>query len=829
MSVPSAPLLGVLLRRLRVAAGLTQDELAQRAKLSVRAISDLERGVRRAPHKDTLALLAEALSLDEGDRGQLAEAVRRSRGRNAAGSSVTLRVDVPSDVIPTALTPLIGREREVATSIHLLERTDVRLLTLTGPAGIGKTRLALHVAEKLRGRYDDGIVIVSLAPLTEHTLVLPAIAQALGLQEQAGLSACDQVKTYLRGREMLLALDNFEHVTRAATAVADVLAVCPRVKALVTSRATLWVRGEHELALSPLDTPDLAHLPPVEDIARYAAVALFVYRAQSVKPAFTLTPDSAPTVAVICARMDGLPLALELAAARIKLLSPQTLLARLDSSLTLLTHGPADLPQRQQTMRGAIEWSYTLLDEPEQRIFRQLAVFSGGWTLEAAEAVCGRSDGHATTLLDMLTSLLDKSLVVQGADADGEPRFRLLELIRAYGRELLAEHDEERALKMRHANYYLELAEKAAQELHGGDQITWLNRLELEHANLRAALHWAEESGVVQLGLRLSSALWWFWQVRGHLSEGRAWLERFIALQEPAHGDISAALQAGALNGAGNLAWCQGDLVSAAAFLEASLTLYRELRDVPGVAHALNTLGLVADGCGDYARAAALFEESLALYRELGNFARLAGVLNNLAMVAYHQEQYARAIDLYTECLALQRAVDDHWSVAVTINNLGEVARAQGDLVQAVALLEDSLALYTELGFKDGIALAICNLGDAAREQGNLEHAVHLYARSIAIAREAGLTACAVSGIEGAAEVAHAQAQAVQATRLFALAAELREKHQLRRLASDGARRTSRIAELRATLGDDVFTDTWAQGRVMSLEESLALMAVSVH
>jgi predicted ATPase/DNA-binding XRE family transcriptional regulator/Tfp pilus assembly protein PilF len=823
MSAPQALSLSALLRRFRVAAGLTQDELAQRARVSVRAVSDLERGVRRAPHKDTLTLLMEALSLNESDRDLLAEAARRSRRASIPPSTAALRTGAPPHAIPAALTPLIGRDREEEAIMHLLARADVRLLTLTGPAGIGKTRLAQHVAENLRERYAGGVALVSLAPLTEHTSVLPAIAQALGIQEQAGQSTYDQVKAYLAGRELLLVLDNFEHVARAAAVVAEMLASCPKVKALVTSRAPLRVRGEQEFAIPPLDTPDVAHLPLLRDLSQYAAVTLFVCRAQAVKPSFALTHDLAPTVAAICARMDGLPLALELAAARIKLLSPQALLARLDSGLAILTNGPADLPQRQQTMRRAIEWSYDLLDESEQRFFRQLAVFSGGWTLEAAEAICIGGNGHA---LDALASLVDKSLVTQEEDAEGEPRFRLLELIRAYGWELLADRDEGRPLRGRHASFYLGLAEKAERELHGGEQIAWFNRLAREHANLHAALHWAEESGDVQMGLRLSGALWWFWQVRGHLSAGRAWLERFLALQESADGERNATLRARALEGAGNLAWRQGDVGPAAAFLDASLGLYRGLQERRGMAHVLNTLGLVADGRGDYAQASSLFEESLALWREVRDVTFIAGVLNNLAMVAYHQERYARASELYEESLALHRAADDHWSIALTLSNLGEVSRAQGDLVRAATLLEQSVALYADLDDKEGLAFALCNSGDVAREQGDMERAAQLYGRSIdiGVAREAGSPMSAVSSVDGAAEVAYACGDAVEATRLFALATELREKYQSRRSASQDAQRASKIAALRVALGDDAFTTEWAEGRTMSLEESLSLL-----
>jgi predicted ATPase/DNA-binding XRE family transcriptional regulator len=824
MTTLSAPAFGDLLRQHRIAAGLTQDELAERARISVRAISDLECGVRRAPHKDTLRLLAGALNLSEDDHALLLEAVRVTRRAEATALPSTAHMGALPYDFPVTLTPLVGREREEAAIAHLLARDDVRLLTLTGPAGIGKTRLATQTALGPGARFAS-VVFVSLAAIGEHTLVLPAIAQALGLHDQSNQLASEQISEYLSQREALLILDNFEQVIQAGPAIAQLLAACPRIKALITSRVALRVRGEHEFAVPPLDTPDLGRLPTLEDLTRYAAITLFVQRAQAVKPTFEVTPALAPIIAAICTRLDGIPLALELAAARIKLLAPQALLARLDSSLALLTDGAADLPERQQTMRRAIAWSYDLLSESEQRLFRQLAVFVGGWTLEAAEAICGESAAQAPSILDGLTTLVNSSLAVQEETADDAPRFRLLELIREYGREQVVAHDEASALRSRHADYYRALAEKAEPEMHGHNQRAWLACLAQEHPNLRAALGWARETHSIECGLRLGGALWWFWQLHGHASEGRIWLEHFLSAQQTPESAGDKALRADALKGAGNLAWTQGDYEPAAALLDESLRLYRALANTPGVAFVLNTLGLIADEHGDYARAAALFAESLALWRQLHQVTKIGAVVGNLALVAYQQEQYERAIALYEESLELHREANDQWSIALTLSNLGEVLCVGGDLSKGEMLLEESLALYRELGDKGDVVDTLRTLSDVAREQGDLMRAAKLSRESLALAHEVGANSIVVGVLESMAEIAYAQERFALAGQLLALATMLRETYRIPRAGRDETRYVSRIEDLRVTLGSEAFSAAWAHGQMLSLEEVIELVS----
>jgi predicted ATPase/DNA-binding XRE family transcriptional regulator len=821
MTTLHAPAFGELLRQHRLAAGLTQDELAERARISVRAISDLERGVRRAPHKDTLRLLAEALRLSEDDRVGLLEAVRETRRTEAAPSSIAQTLDRSRD-FPVALTPLIGREREEAAIAHLLLQDDVRLLTLTGAAGIGKTRLATQTALGPGARFAN-VVFISLAAIREPSLVLSAIAQALGLRDQVDLPAHDQIYDYLSRRESLLILDNFEQVAQAGPEIVRLLAACPRVKTLVTSRVALRVRGEYEVAVPPLDTPDPARLPALESVVRYAAVALFMQRARAVKPTFELTPALAPIIAAICARLDGIPLALELAAARIKLLSPQALLARLDGSLTLLTTGAADLPERQRTMRSAIEWSYDLLDESEQRLFRRLAVFAGGWTVEAAEAICVESATQAPSILDGLTTLVNSSLVVQQETADSEPSFRLLELIREYAWEQLVAHGELPTLRSRHAHYYCALAEIAEPELKGKEQTPWIKRLEREHDNLRAALWWAQAREQVETGLRLAAALARFWELHGHLREGRDWLERLFATAE--WSAVAIPVRARALNAAGRLAYRQSDYALATPRLQQSLSLARDVGDAKTIAGSLSNLGILAMAQGDYIEATALLEESLALGRILGDTWGLASTLDDLGTIAHLLGDNQRAAVLKAESLELARAAGDKSQIAIALHNLGWVVHAQGDSEQASALFEESLTIRREVGDTRGVATMLCSLGHLAHIEGDESRAAPLLRESLAVARVVEDNGIMIHCLEDMARIGCAQGLAERAAWVFGAAAAMREGTGASIQPDERADYDRNLAAARSALGDEAFSAAWAHGQALSLEAVIELVS----
>ena len=652
-----------------------------------------------------------------------------------------ITLDALLNNLPIQSTPLIGREAQIMAVQELLQHADVRLVTLTGPGGMGKTRLGMQVAVDLSDDFEHGVYFVDLAPIGDPGLVISTIAQTLKVRETSDQPLIASLEEYLREKRMLLLLDNFEQVVAAAPTVADLLATCPHLKLLVTSREVLHLRGEHEFPVPPLALPDSKQLPELRPdlapsiLSHYSAVALFSQRAQAVKPDFRLTVQNAAAVAEICVRLDGLPLAIDLAAARCKIFSPQAILSRLGSRLGLLTGGAHDLPGRQQTLRDAIAWSYDLLDNPEMILFARLSVFVGGCTLEAIESVC-RDPDLEIDILNGLTSLVDKSLLRQVEGIGDEPRFTMLETIREYALERLGESGEMESLRCRHTEYHLALAEQAEPELTGQKQVAWLERLESEHDNLRAALGWAIEHCNTGWALRLCGALGQFWALHSYFSEGRGWLTRVLDI--PHIDSLSALARAKAFNWAGYLAYRQTDLTAARPLFEKSLELAREAGEKWVAAHALNGLGNVEWTQGNLAAARPIYEKSLALHREIADKWGISISLGNLGNVAWAQSDYPMARSYYEESLAIDRELGDKQGIAWTLNVLGGLALTQGDFPAARTFFEESLALQQQVGDKSCTAEALNNLAMLARDQGDFKQAVSLAQESLVLYREIG-------------------------------------------------------------------------------------------
>ncbi len=562
---------GRRLRQLRHEGGLTQDMLADRVGCATQTIRKIEAGTRR-PSYQMAAIIARELGLDAEAGASFIRLARDEPGEAEPelfpqlAESLPAVLDPPSTSLPTPLTRLIAREQEMLAAHQLLRRADVRLLTLVGPGGTGKTRLGLEVAATLADHFPDGVVFVNLVPLRDPGLLIPTIADALGVREQGGRTALERLKEALRARHVLLVLDNFEQIISAAVLVAELLSACPGLKALVTSRELLRVRGEQAFPVSPLSVPDVRYATSGERVSQYAAVQLFIERALAVRPDFAVTNQNAAAVAELCQRLDGLPLAIELAAARSTLFAPEALLARLGSRLKLLTGGSRDLPARQQTLRNTIAWSYDLLTDAEQKLFRRLTAFVGGRSMPAVEAVCAAGGDLDLDVVDGLSSLVDKSLLLHDV-ATGEPWFLMLETIWEYGLEQLERSGEAEATRRAHAGYYLQLVEQAEPHLWGAGQDQWLSRLEQEHDNLRAALAWytTQDEGV-EPALRMAGLLWRFWEMRGHWTEGQQWLEQALSRRLQA----SPSVRWVALHGAGNLALARGEYARAMAYYEES-------------------------------------------------------------------------------------------------------------------------------------------------------------------------------------------------------------------------------------------------------------------
>ncbi len=786
--------------------------------------------------------------------------------------------DLPSDFpplktsyhlhnLPAQPTSFIGREQEVVAVCSLLRQEDVRLLTLTGTAGVGKTRLSLQAAENLVVFFPEGVFFVPLASVSNAALVVPTIAQVLDVDESGDQLLFDRLKAALQQKQLLLVLDNFEQVLDASLDVANLLAACPKLKILVTSRAVLHVRAEHEFNVPPLTLPDPVHLPNLAALSRYAAVALFVQQAQAARPDFRVTGANAPAVVAICTRLDGVPLAIELAAARCKYFTPQALLARLEQGLAILASEARDVPPRQRTLRGAIAWSYDLLETEEQMLFRRLAVFIDGCTLEAAERMCASAGKIESDVLDLLTALADKSLLRQEELGEGRTRYQMLQTLREYGLERLADVGETEAIRDVHAAYYLARAEEIAPNLLGAEAAWWLDCLEQEHENLRAALWWmlgrAEKStNLAEQGLRLCAALMNFWEVRGYFREGQAFLERALTVSK----EVVATIRVEAICGAGFLALVQGDSEHAEGLLEQSLALFRNIGDKRGMAKSLRILGslagdrnsyglartLLEEGLalyyemedqngiaytredlaqvltsqGDYACARGLLEEDLLLYSALGKPYRTAYPLYNLARVLFlSRNDLAKANAMAKESLSLFQEVGNRRLIAYVLSLLGEILLQKGELVGAREFSEQSVASFRELEYRIGIAESLINLARVEAFQGDLSKSRVHYEESWKLLRVRDSKELRAACLEGLGAAVALQGSPEWAARLWGTAATIRADigapmPPVYRVSFGRA-----VAVTRPKVGEEAFAAAWVEGRNIPLEQALAAPA----
>lgn len=778
MTVNHTPTFGQLLRRHRRAASLSQAQLGERAQVSSNAIAALERGRRTNPRPETATRLAEALGLSPADRRTLITAVTGAQPTTLPGLSLG-----GWQRLPALLTSFVGRKAELAELRHVLPTR--RLVTLTGSGGVGKTRLAMAVASALANSYLDGMALVELAPLAEPSVVPHAVAELLGVPEQAGRRMEDVLAQVLESRHLLLVLDNCEHLVAACAGLADLLLRgCPRLQILATSREPLDIAGEVVWRVPPLSIPEQSRDVSPQEAAQHDAVQLFVERAEAARPDFGLDERNAPSVVEVCRRLDGIPLAIELAAARVRVLGPEQILERLGDRFRLLVGGSRTAPSRQQTLRATIDWSYGLLSDVERVVFDSLSVFAGSWSLEACEAVCASATVEAvapSAVLDLLTQLIDKSLVLAEPSAAGDIRYRMLETLRAYASDRLQEGGDANAVRARHTAYFLDMAEWVARDLKGPDEPAALERLQRERDNLRAALAWSIDTGNAESGMRLAGALVDFW-ARGYMTEGRAWLTRILELDRVA----SPRLRAIALCAAGSLARAQLDGSAAVKLFREGLELARACGDQLATAMALKGLGnsVYLEGVARvavYEEAEALLSQSLALFRQLSLDSEVASGLWCLGNVVALRGDAEAAEGLYHDSLAISEVYGPPSLAALNLHRLGHLACVRGDSKQATSLLEQGLHLSVQLDHPRGISHCVGSL----------------------------------------ALVAASRAEWERAARLLGACAGMREALGMRQAEWHAADLQRGLDAARNRLGDAPFHAAWAAGRSLSVEQAV--------
>ncbi len=771
--------LGDLMRYLRESAHLTQRELASKVDYHYSYISRVEKNLHVPEAATLMARFVPALGLENEPEwsARLLELAKTAAGIKAE-SSFRLGVALSQDnagKLPASLTSMLGREREVASLIEILQRAEVRLVTIVGPPGVGKTCLALHVAEQVAKAFADGVIFVDLTPVKQAGLVLSAMAASLGIQELAEFPLIEKLKAALHKRDMLVVMDNFEQVLEAAPQLIPLLGDAPGIKILATSREALRVGGEQEFPLAPLPVPLTLSGNSFLDSP---AVQLFIERARAVKPDFKIQGQTASRVAEICRRLDGLPLAIELAAARVGTLSLSAMLDQFARRFEWLTRGDRHLPIWRQTLWGAVEWSYNLLTGQERALLNRLSAFAGGWTLEAAESVCSDDILCAPSdILGLLMQLADKSLVV--ADAEGE-RYYFLETLREFAHEKLKESADLGRVRQRHCEYYLKFIESAQPHLlQGGEQVRWLNQVEHEHNNLREALAWATETPTrAATALKLGWAIHTYWSARSYVSEARHWLNQILALDS-----APSAMRSDLLRYASDYASTQGDYNSARVFEEEGMTISKTLGDEAGVYYSMEGLAMLAGMQGDYGRAAKLLEQVLVYRRQTNDTLRLTPTLNNLAIATRRMGNLERAKQLYAEAIAVTKSIGNPKSLAHALSGLAEVHTELKEYVPAIRLQRESISLRHQLGDLKGLAFSFDALAISLDYLGESLLATQLASTSNKIFNELGIVIPLATRVEN----------------------------------------ENFITQLHAKLGDGAFEKAWSSGQSMSPEQAVAL------